>query len=575
MTTANTLLLLGGLLMFLSVLGSTLSARLGFPLLLIFLILGMLAGVDGPLGISFDNFDAAFLIGNLALAIILLDGGLSTRISTFRVALWPAAILATWGVVVTAGLLGIFVTWLLDVDWRYGLLLAAIVGSTDAAAVFNVLRHSGVRLNERVGATLEIESGTNDPMAIFVVIMLIELLLNADAMSVADMLLMLIQQLGIGAVAGLLGGWALARLVRRLHLPEGLYALMIASGGLSIFAATNYVGGSGFLAIYLAGLVIGNQRSQATEHVLRVMDGLAWLSQAGMFLILGMLVTPSQLVDNAGYALAIACFLMLIARPVAVVTCLVPFRFPLKEIAYISWVGLRGAVPVVLAMFPVMAGVPDSQLLFEVTFAVVLLSLLIQGTSVPAMARVLGLVIPHRAEPRDQKEIWISRDAMLELVAYCVEPYSQAIGRPLSILCDSKGRSIPCVLLIRNGKRLMPRDDLAMEVHDEVWMLAEPEDIEYLASFFSQQDQQGQLASRIFFGEFTLNPDSPAADLARAYGLELSEAELKGSIGGLVTRRLGRRPVVGDRVTIGTLRLAVRKIDAGRITQLGLKLTGF
>jgi potassium/hydrogen antiporter len=574
-TTANTLLLLGGLLLFLSVLGSTLSARLGFPLLLIFLILGMLAGVDGPIGIEFDNFDAAFLIGNLALAIILLDGGLGTRISTFRVALWPAATLATWGVIVTVGLLGVFVTWLLDVDWRYGLLLAAIVGSTDAAAVFNVLRHSGVRLNERVGSTLEIESGTNDPMAIFLVIMLIELLMNDGETSVPYMLLMLVQQLGVGAAAGLLGGWALARMVSRLHLPEGLYALMIASGGLTIFAATNHVGGSGFLAIYLAGLVVGNQRSQATEHVMRVTDGLAWLAQAGMFLILGMLVTPTQILDSAGYALAIAFFLILVARPLAVLSCLAPFRFPPREIGYVSWVGLRGAVPIVLAMFPVIAGVPESQLLFEVTFAVVLVSLLIQGTTVPAMARLLRLVIPHRAEPRDQKEIWISRDAMLELVAFRVEPYSQAIGRPLSTLCGLDGRPIQCVVLIRNGERIMPADGVEMEVRDEIWLLAEPEDVEHLAAFFSQQDQQGQLASRNFFGEFTLNPDSPAADLARAYGLELADQELKGSIGGLVTRRLGRRPVVGDRVTIGTLRLAVRKIDAGRITQIGLKLTGF
>ncbi len=575
MTTANTLLLLGGLLLFLSVLGSKLSARLGFPLLLIFLVLGMLAGVDGPLGIVFDSFDAAFLIGNLALAIILLDGGLGTRISTFRVALWPAATLATAGVVITVGLLGVFATWLLDIDWRYGLLLAAIVGSTDAAAVFNVLRHGGIRLNERVGATLEIESGTNDPMAIFLVILLIELLLNTGDFSAFDMALMLVQQFGIGAVAGLAGGWVLARLVLRLHLPDGLYALMIASGGLTIFAATNYIGGSGFLAIYLAGLIIGNQRSQATEHVTRVMDGLAWLAQAGMFLILGLLVTPRELLDSAGYALAIAFFLMLVARPVAVLLCLLPFRFPMRETGYVAWVGLRGAVPVVLAMFPVMAGIPESKLLFEVTFAVVLVSLLVQGTTVQLAARLARTLIPHRAEPRDQKEIWISDEEMLELVAYRVEPYSQAIGLSLSSLHDLRGDSAQCVVLIRGSKRIPPEPGLRMEVNDEVWLLVEPEDVEQLAPIFSQQDQQGLLASRNFFGEFTLNPDSPAADLARAYGLVLSDEELKGSIGDLVQRRLGRRPVVGDRVTIATLRLAVRKIDGGRISQLGLKLTSY
>lgn len=573
MTTANTLLLLGGLLLFLSVLGSTLSARLGFPLLLIFLILGMLAGIDGPVGINFDNFDTAFLIGNLALAIILLDGGLRTRISTFRVALWPAATLATIGVVVTVGLLGVFATWLLGLDWRYGLLLAAIVGSTDAAAVFNLLRHSGVRLNERVGATLEIESGTNDPMAIFLVILLIELLLNTGNLSALDLVLLLLQQFGIGTLAGLVAGWVLARLIVRLHLPEGLYALMIASGGLTIFAASNYLGGSGFLAIYLAGLVIGNHRSQATEHVFRVMDGLAWLAQAGMFLLLGLLVTPSQLLDNVVYALAIAFFLMLVARPLAVVLCLAPFRFPLREIGYVSWVGLRGAVPIVLAIFPVIAGIPESRLLFEVAFAVVLVSLLIQGSSVPFMARMLGIVLPHRAEPKDQKEIWINKDAMLELVAFRVEPNSQAIGRKLSSLVDQQGRPVQSVVLIRQGERLTPEPAMAMGARDEVWLLVEPEDVEHIAAIFSEQDLQGQLASRNFFGEFTLNPDSPAADLARAYALELSDEERQGSIGGLVSRRLGRRPVVGDRVIIGTIKLAVRKIEDGRISQLGLKLT--
>ena len=570
--TANTLFLISGLLLFLSVLGSMLSARLGFPLLLIFLVLGMLAGENGPLGIRFDNFQAAFLIGNLALAIILLDGGLRTKISTFRVALWPALTLSTLGVVITVALLGAFVTWLLDVDWRYGLLLGAIVGSTDAAAVFNLMRHSGVRLNERVGATLEIESGINDPAAIFLVLLLIELLLNGERPGGVELLWRLVQQFGIGAVAGLAGGWVLAHLVVRVRLPEGLYALLIASGGLTIFAASNAAGASGFLAIYLAGLVIGNRRSQATEHVLRVMDGLAWLAQAGMFLMLGLLVTPSHLVDNLGDALLIAVFLMLVARPLAVVTSLLPFHFPAREIAYISWVGLRGAVPIVLAIFPVMAAVPESRLLFEVTFAVVLVSLLVQGTGVAPLARAFGIVIPHRAEPRDSKELWIGRDTSLELASFRVELNSRAVGQAIHRLGDLIGRHIQCIMVVRDRSRLELENDPTLQAGDEVWALANPADMEVVATLFSYQEREGQLAARNFFGEFSLNPDLPAAELANAYGLDLSASERLGTIAELVRKRLERRPVVGDRVTIGPLRLAIRRIEDGNITQIGMKV---
>lgn len=569
----TTLLLLGGLLLFTSILGSTLSARLGFPLLLVFLVLGMLAGEEGLLGIRFDDFDAAFLIANLALALILLDGGLRTRISTFRVALWPAMLLATWGVVATVILLGVFTTWLLDVDWRYGMLLAAIVGSTDAAAVFNLMRHSGVRINERVRATLEIESGTNDPMAILLVVLLIDILIGAIELSATDIALRFLQQFGLGTFAGIGGGWALAHLIRRLHLAEGLYALLIASGGITIFAASNYLGGSGFLAIYLTGLVIGNRRSQSTEHVLKVMDGLAWLAQAGLFLILGLLVTPSALLDNILQALLIATFLMLVARPLMVIISLLPFRFPVREIVYMSWVGLRGAVPVVLAVFPMMAGVPESRFLFEVAFAVVLVSLLIQGTSVPGTARLLGVIIPQRTEPRDSKEIWIGQDRSLELVAFRVEPNSLVAGRRLESLKTIHHHPVQCVLVIRDGQRLPLDPNLELRTGDDVWLLIEPEEAEHVAPQFSHQEEQGMLAVRNFFGEFAINPDLPAIELARAYGLEIDEEALGETIAQLVTRRLGRRPVVGDRISLGHLRLIVRSIEGGRITQIGLKVS--
>lgn len=574
MDQVNTLLLLSGVLLFVGVLASTLSARLGLPFLLIFLVVGMLAGEDGPGGIHFDDFSASFFVGNLALAVILLDGGLRTRMSTFRVALWPAVALASWGVIGTAALLGAFCCWLLDVDWRYGLLMGSIVGSTDAAAVFNLLRHSGVRLNERVGATLEIESGANDPMAILLVTVLVGILAGTQAATPANLAWQLVLQFGIGTAAGLGAGRLLAWLLRRLRLAEGLYALLIASGGLAVFAATNQLGGSGFLAIYLTGVIVGNQRTRATSHVLRVMDGIAWLAQAGMFLLLGLLVTPSHLVDHVWEALAVALFLTFVARPLVVGLTLVPFRFPGREIAYISWVGLRGAVPIVLAVFPVMAGVPESRLLFDVTFAVVLFSLLVQGATVPWAARRLGVEIPDTVEPLEIKEVWIGRETVLTLVAFRVEAQSLAVGTLPRALTDVRGRPVRCAALVRKGRPLRDPGATALEADDEVWLLTSPDQVEQLTALFGRQDRCGHLAVRNFFGEFVLDADSAAAAVAATYGLPLEDGELSGTTGELLVLRLGRPPVVGDRVRLGPVELTVRAIDGKRVSAVGLKLSG-
>lgn len=573
MEQVNTLLLLSGVLLFLGVLASTLSARLGLPFLLIFLVVGMLAGEDGPGGIRFDDFGASFFVGNLALAIILLDGGLRTRISTFRVALWPATALATWGVIATAALLGAFCIWLLGVDWRYGLLMGSIVGSTDAAAVFNLLRHSGVRLNERVGATLEIESGANDPMAILLVTVLVGIIAGSAAATWDGVLLQLVTQFGIGTALGLGSGRLLAELLRRVRLAEGLYALLIISGGLAVFAATNQLGGSGFLAIYLAGVIVGNRRTRATSHVLKVMDGMAWLAQAGMFLLLGLLVTPSHLVAHLWQALAVALFLTFIARPLVVAVTLKPFHFPNREIAYISWVGLRGAVPIVLAVFPVMAGIPESRLLFDVTFAVVLFSLLVQGATVPWAARRLDVEVPHGAEPLESKEVWIGRETVLALVAFRVEAQSLAIGILPSALTDLRGRPVRCAALVRQGRPLLAPSATALRADDVVWLLASPEQVENLTALFGRQEQSGHLAVRNFFGEFVLDADSSAAALAATYGMELDAAESERSIGELLAKRLGRRPVVGDRVGIGSMELTVRAISGNHVASVGLKMS--
>lgn len=573
MGVSNTLILLGGILVFFSVLASTVSARLGVPLLLVFLIVGMLAGEDGPGGIHFNDFSSAFLIGNLSLAIILLDGGLRTKMSTFRVALWPAVSLATVGVAVTSGLVGAFTSILFGLPWVNGFLLGAIIGSTDAAAVFSLLRQSGVKLNERVSSTLEIESGANDPMAIFLVLMIVEFLIQPVRPTWSGLLITFVQEIGLGGIGGIAGGWLLARLVAGLKLPEGMYALLIGSGGLVIFSAVNSIHGSGFLAVYLTGLMIGNNRSHATEHVMKVMDGLAWLSQAGMFLILGLLVTPNKLLEHAWQGLAVVGFLLFIARPIAVTASLTPFRFPWREIGFISWLGLRGAVPIVLAVFPVMAGVPDAASLFDVTFVVVLVSLLIQGATVAPAAKLFKVIIPPRAEPIDRQEIWAGAALPIEVVQFLVERDAPANQRSVeSLIAKVDDPRFTCVFIARDGKLLPADSALELQEKDVVGWITTTDELEPLSHVFTRQRQRGRLANRVFFGEFVLDASAAAGDLSFAYGIEVDPAEANLNLGQLVERRLGRPAVVGDRVQLNNVTLTVRVESQGRILQVGLKL---
>jgi potassium/hydrogen antiporter len=574
MEVANTVILLTAALLFASLLGSMASMRLGFPLLLIFLGVGMLAGEDGLGGIHFDDFQTAFLVGNLALATILLDGGLRTNIRSFRVALRPAVALATVGVIITAISVGAAAAWLLELDWRFALLMGAIVGSTDAAAVFGLLRQSKARLNERVEATLEIESGSNDPMAIFLVVLMVGWLEIDAGPGAAALALAFVQQLGLGVVGGVSGGWLLALILQRIRLVEGLYALLVASGGLLLFAAINQLGGSGFLAIYLAGLMIANRPTHATEHVLRVMDGMAWLAQAGMFLVLGLLVVPSQMLRDFPLALALAVFLILVARPIAVWTSLLPFRFPARELGFISWVGLRGAVPIVLAMFPVMAGLENSNLLFNVTFAVVLVSLIVQGTTIPLAARMFRVQVPRLGEPLDRQELVLPIPAVMELVQLLVEPGARCIGQSAG---DVVRQVLPdngsCAAIVREDRVLFPDAATLFQPNDIAIMIVPIREYERLVPVFARLPTHGPLSVRAFFGEFVLDGDARADDVAAIYGAGLSPAEQGLSIAELVANRLNRPLVVGDRIDWGPVAVTVREIDGRRVSKLGLKLT--
>ena len=588
MDTLNILYLVGAVLIFASIMASTLSARLGVPLLLLFLIVGMLAGEQGILGIEFSQYALANFVGQAALACILLDGGLRTSFKSFRVGLKPAITLATWGVLVTVMVLGVFVTWLLEVDWRFGLLMAAIVGSTDAAAVFSLLRNGGVKLNDRVQATLELESGANDPLAILLVTGLIALNVDPAGQTVFGFLVLLLQQLSFGLGMGLLFGYFLSRLLPKVHLAEGMYAILILSAGLAVFAATNLIGGSGFLAVYLTGVLIGNHKVRSTEHVMRVMDSFAWLSQAVLFVVLGLLVTPSNVLNVWHYSVAIALFMIFVARPIAVYTSVKPFKFKDREIGFISWVGLRGAVPITLAILPVMAGIDNAFMLFDIAFGVVVLSLILQGTTIPTMANLFKVRIPTNKDPKEEHEVWVSDKASITLYEFEAKSGAFAIGRhPMGISKGINPDEISVFALVRNQQIVVVDEHTKLKFGDSVWYAMRGNHASKIAKIFNDTTLDRK-AIDDFYGDWLLSPSVKLGDLPFFTGIMASETLVKTlktsdedsaknmweqTVAEYVKSHLGTAPVSGDTVVISDeWSLVIKEVDdKGKLRTIGLK----
>ncbi len=588
MDTLNILYLVGAVLIFASIMASTLSARLGVPLLLLFLIVGMLAGEQGILGIEFSQYGLANFVGQAALACILLDGGLRTSFKSFRVGLKPAITLATWGVLVTVLVLGVFVTWLLDVDWRFGLLMAAIVGSTDAAAVFSLLRNGGVKLNDRVQATLELESGANDPLAILLVTGLIALNVDPAGQTAFGFLVLLFQQLSFGLGMGLLFGYLLSRLLPKIHLAEGMYAILILSAGLAVFAATNLIGGSGFLAVYLTGVLIGNHKVRSTEHVMRVMDSFAWLSQAVLFVVLGLLVTPSNVLNVWHYSVAIAAFMIFIARPIAVYTSVKPFKFKDREIGFISWVGLRGAVPITLAILPVMAGIDNAFMLFDIAFGVVVLSLILQGTTIPTMANLFKVRIPTNKDPKEEHEVWVSDKASITLYEFEAQSGAFAIGRhPMGISKGISPDEISVFALVRGQQIVVVDEQTKIKFGDSVWYAMRGNHASKIAKIFNDTTLDRK-AIDDFYGDWLLSPSVKLGDLPffseamtakpLVKTLKTTEADStkdmwEQTVAEYVTSHLGTAPVSGDTVVVNDeWSLVIKEVgEKGKLRSIGLK----
>lgn len=566
--TALYVMLISAALLLISIVLTPLSNRIGMPVLLLFFGVGMLAGEDGPGGIQFHDFDTAFLVGNLALAIILLDGGMRTRSESFRVGLKPAALLATVGVLISAGITGLAAIYLLHLPPLQGLLMGTVVASTDAAAVFSLLQGRGLHLNERVGATLEIESGSNDPMAIFLTILLLEMIEKNHTSLDWSSLLLFIQQFGIGALGGVFGGRVLTWLVRRLDLAVGLYSLLVVTGGILIFSLVGLLEGSGFLAIYLVGLRLGNSGSPLLTTILQVHDGLAWLAQLGLFLMLGLLVTPSQMLPQVLPALGIAVALTFIARPLAVAASLLPIGMNWREIKFVSWVGLRGAVPIVLALFPIMAQIPEAKLLFNVTCIVVLFSLLIQGTTLASAARWFRLEVPAPQLP--QRRIPLNLPDHSDHELYLL-PMQQMQNDSMSVRSLRLPVNSALLAIFRERELLLPTNDMTLLPSDWLAIASNSQAAADIGKLLVTETPE-RLAPRLFFGDFTLDGDTQLGDLEAVYGIEVNDEQRALSLSALIGKQHRGHPVVGDSVMLGPVQFVVMAMEGDRVTRVGMKL---
>lgn len=561
----NTVVFIGAALVLIGMFSSLVATRFGAPLLLVFLIVGMLAGQDGPGGIVFNNYAVTYLVGSIALSIVLFDGGLRTRFSTFRGVLAPSMLLATVGVLITAALTGAAAWAVLDLEPLEALLLGSIVASTDAAAVFFLLRTGGLRLQSRVGSTLEIESGTNDPAAVFLVILLTQYLLSDTGMTGWAVALFIAEQALIGGLAGLAGGLALVAILNRVTMPGGLHPLFVVVGAVLISSTTSLAGGSGLLAVYIAGLVMANRPTRAYPSIVGFHDAVTWLCQIVMFLVLGLLVVPSLLWEYALPGIFIALALTVVARPLAVWLCLSPFGYTVKEKVFVSWVGLRGAVSIFLAAIPTLAGSANGPVFFNIAFFVVLFSLAVQGSTLTTAARRLGLALRQTTPGSSRVEIDIPGQTDREIVGYAVTSDSVILG------LGKLPAWARVLMVVRKGQILDAGEASGLRPGDYVYFLVSRDRLPRLDSLFRESpDVARRLA--FLFGELPIRGETRVGELAEFYGLDFAPADPDTQLADWAAAKLEGKPALDARLSVPGARLVIRKLETGRIASVGLQL---
>jgi cell volume regulation protein A len=555
---------LGAVLVMAGILSSLLALRFGAPLLLVFLAIGMLAGDSGPGGVSFDDVRTTYLVGSVALALILFDGGLRTKFQSIRTVLAPSMVLATIGVLVTALVTAPVARYVLDLNWTESLLVGAVVASTDAAAVFLLVHTQGLRLRPRVGATLEAESGTNDPFAIFLTLMLVEFL-SIGQSSAAHVAAELLREGVLGTIAGVIGGHLVVLALNRMALPQGLHAPFVTTAALVIFGVAQIAHASGFLAVYLAGIIVGNRPTRAHNSVVTFLDAATWLAQIVMFVLLGLLVSPQRLLSSVGPAVIVALVLMLVARPLAVLLCLMPFRFNLREKIFIAWTGLRGAVAIFLASIPMLVGLPKAYLYFDVAFVVVIISLLLQGWTLAPAARWLHVALPRADRGPRRVELDLPGQLEQQLVGYPVRAKSLYFRRGL-IPSWSKP-----TLVIRDERILSPAEADPIAAGDYIYLLAPPEKAEALDRFFVDMPPSSAPDPHLL-GDFVVSGEHTLGELAQIYGVSAGEEQAKLTLADYFDIHLDHAPKEGAELVLDPIVLVARSISGGRVNVVGLRL---
>jgi potassium/hydrogen antiporter len=562
--TVSLTIMFAALLVLAGILSSLLALRFGAPLLLVFLVVGMVAGESGPGGIRFDDVRSTYLVGAVALALILFDGGLRTRTATFQSVLAPSLTLATLGVMITTALTAPVVHLMLGFDWISSMLAAAVAASTDAAAVFLLIHTQGLRLRPRVAATLEVESGTNDPFAIFLTVVLVELALKAKEPWYTPLAELAVEAVG-GAAIGVAGGWAIVAALNRLELPQGLHAPLVATGALVMFGTAQALHASGFLAVYLAGIVVGNRPTRAHSSVIAFLDAATWLAQIVMFVLLGLLASPARLIEHIAPGLAVAAMLMFVARPVAVLLCLAPFRFTWREKAFMSWVGLRGAVGVFLASIPLLVGMRDALNFFDIGFVVVLASLLVQGWTIAFAARRLHIALPRSSPAPRRVELDLPGQHEHELVGYAIGPSNPYLRRRL------KPAWAKLMLVVRDQHVLAATDAGAIREGDFAYFLAPPEKTRALDRFFVDMPPPARPDVRLL-GAFFVSGEVTLGTLGELYGLKIPQDDMPITLAQWFASHLEHKPKIGDRLPLGAIQLVVDEVTKGRVTTVGLYL---